>query len=146
MSINFLAYFINIKEYLILNSMSNLKKNISFGLENSRDTYCSLLFDSEIEINRIQISRDYPVKHQRIAASGRRKLRKKLQVAAASCEKLQVVAASAASGRCKWPAATGSCKCPNIGGSVQTRSLQVDLLQVPIHRSILFQISNILIF
>ena len=25
------------------------------------------------------------------------------------------------------------CKCPNIGGSVQTRSLQVDLLQVPIH-------------
>ena len=40
----------------------------------------------------------------------------------------------AASDRCKWPAATGSCKCPHIGGSVQTRSLQVDLLQVPIHR------------
>ena len=39
----------------------------------------------------------------------------------------------AASGRCKWPAATGSCKCPNIGESVQTRSLQFDLLQVPIH-------------
>ena len=40
---------------------------------------------------------------------------------------------AAAGGCCKWPAATGSCKCPNIGGSVQTRSLQVDLLQVPIH-------------
>ena len=53
MSLNFLAYFINVKEYLILKSMLNLKKNISFGLENSRDTYCSLLFDSEIEINRI---------------------------------------------------------------------------------------------
>ena len=53
-------------------------------------------------------------------------------MAAASCEKLQVVD-FAASGRCKWPAATGSCKCPYIWGSVQTRSLQVDLLQVPIH-------------
>ena len=40
-------------EYLILNPMLNLEKDISFGLENLGDTYCSLLFDSEIEINRI---------------------------------------------------------------------------------------------
>ena len=53
MSSNFLANFINIKEYLISNPMLNLKKNISFGLENSEDKYCSLLFDSEIEIDRI---------------------------------------------------------------------------------------------
>ena len=53
MSSNFLANFINIKEYLLFNPMLNLTKNISFGIENSADTYCSLLFDSEIEINRI---------------------------------------------------------------------------------------------
>ena len=61
-----------------------------------------------------------------------------LQVAAADCRKsckwLILLLVAAAGGCCKWPAATGSCKCPNIGGSVQTRSLQVDLLQVPIHR------------
>ena len=104
---------------------------------------------------------------QVVAASSRYKLRCKwlilLQVAAASCKKsckwlilLQMAAASctksckwlilllvaAAGGCCKWPAATGSCKCPNIGGSVQTRSLQVDLLQVPIHRSSDLKISG----
>ena len=79
--------------------------------------------------------------------------------AAASFKKLQVVAPS---GHCKWlillqvAAASGkvasgfnyaetnvcskatcsiSCKLPKNGGSVQTRSLQVDLLQVPIQRS-----------
>ena len=61
-----------------------------------------------------------------------------LQVAAASCKKsckwLILLLVAAAGGCCKWPAATGSCRFPNIGGSVQTRSLQVDLLQVPIHR------------
>ena len=56
-----------------------------------------------------------------IAASGR-------------CKWLILLLVAAAGGCCKWTAATGSCKCPNIRGSVQTRSLQVDLLQVPIHR------------
>ena len=39
---NFLANFMNIKEFLILNPMLKYPmKNISFGFENLGDTYCA---------------------------------------------------------------------------------------------------------